>query len=243
MRVVSTIASILAALFITLPGSATAQEPDSEGSAETPSGDGRDEEARMLFEAGQTAFDEGRFSNALDYFEQAYLLSGRAELLYNVGVSAERLRNDERALSALRQYLEEAPDVENRRNIEARIAILEEGQAESPSPTTDSGIGAGPWILAGAGAVFVIAGSALVATAISHRNRVENSEAGSMWSDVESSADKVGPFSGIGFAALGLGAGMVTGGLLWWALGRDSGDEDRPQVAIGVGHISVQGSF
>lgn len=224
----------------------TTTEEETEEEAEAPASDGRDREARMLFEAGQTAFEDGRFSNALDYFERAYELTARPELLYNVGVSAERLRMDERAVSALRQYLEEAPNVENRSSIESRIAILERSQsapAETEADATSPGPGASPWILVGVGAAIAIAGGALVGAAMGHRNRVENSEAGSSWSEVEASAGQVAPLSGIGFATLGLGGAMVVGGLLWWGLASRSPDEEDTQVSFGFGSVAVRGSF
>jgi tetratricopeptide (TPR) repeat protein len=94
----------------------------------------RDQEARSLFEAGTYAMQEGRYEDALGYFERAYELSGRAPLLFNIGNMAERLRRDQQALEAYREYLRLAPAASNRTEVERRIEILE-GSVESSSPT------------------------------------------------------------------------------------------------------------
>src|SRR5262245_1460475 len=83
---------------------------------------GLDAEAHALYDAGEVAFHEERFENALDYFQRAYELSHRPELLYNVGTTADRLRHDEEALAAFEQYLAELPTTRNRGEVESRIA-------------------------------------------------------------------------------------------------------------------------
>lgn len=90
----------------------------------------RDREARSLFEAGRTAFEDGRFEDARSYFERAHELSGRAELLYNIGSAEDRLRHDEAAIEAFEGYLAALPDAANRTEVEARIAALRAAVAE-----------------------------------------------------------------------------------------------------------------
>lgn len=90
----------------------------------------RDDEARHLFEAGRNAYDDGRYQDALDYFQRGYELSGRAALLYNVGQAADRLRQDETALDAFKRYLADVPDAPNRLQVEERIRVLEQVLAE-----------------------------------------------------------------------------------------------------------------
>ena len=84
----------------------------------------RDQKARSLFEAGRTAFRDERFADALGHFRRAYELSRRAELLYNIGTSEDRLRHDEAALEAFEAYLAALPDAENRAEVEGRIELL-----------------------------------------------------------------------------------------------------------------------
>jgi hypothetical protein len=101
-----------------------------------------DRKARELFKQGRDAYEDGRYRDAWDYFRQAYLLSKRPELLYNVGQSADRLRMDREALEAFRLYLAKLPDAENRREVENRVRALEErlgteAGAAPPPPEED----------------------------------------------------------------------------------------------------------
>lgn len=101
---------------------------------------GGDAEARGLFMAAQVAFDEGRFESAVQYFLQAFRLSGRPELLYNIGNTYDRLQQPEEALRHFEQYLQQRPGAENERQVEARVRLLrqtlETRQAPSPSEAT-----------------------------------------------------------------------------------------------------------
>lgn len=99
--------------------------------SETPAQSESDRKARALFEQGRAAYDEGRYRDAWDYFRQAYLLSKRPALLYNVGQAADRLRKDREALEAFRLYLARMPQAENRREVENRVRALEEQLGET----------------------------------------------------------------------------------------------------------------
>jgi tetratricopeptide (TPR) repeat protein len=82
--------------------------------------------ARKVFAAGKAAFDIGNYDEALQYFQQAYELSGRPQLLYNIGQAADRLRYDETALKAFAKYLQSVPDAPNRLEVEQRLVVLQE---------------------------------------------------------------------------------------------------------------------
>ncbi|MBX3246001.1 MAG: tetratricopeptide repeat protein [Myxococcales bacterium] len=90
----------------------------------------RDEEARRLFQAGELAFDDARYDEALDLFQRSYRLSGRPALLFNIGQAADRIRRDEVALEAFERYLELRPDAPNRRQVEVRVEALQRTVAE-----------------------------------------------------------------------------------------------------------------
>jgi hypothetical protein len=97
----------------------------------------RDKQARIEFEHGRKAFDEGDYRGAWGFFHNAYRLSGRAQLLFNIGQTADRLGKDNEALTAFRMYLERLPNAENKRDVENRIRALEERVAEAervPTP-------------------------------------------------------------------------------------------------------------
>lgn len=131
------------ALTFALVGSASAQEAEGSNAS--------DEEARALYQAGRVAFDDGRFADALGYFERAHELSGRPQLLFNIGSAADRLRRNAVALEHFEAYLEAVPDAENRRSVEARITLLrdalehgrEHGTAEDQVPTPEETAAAG----------------------------------------------------------------------------------------------------
>jgi hypothetical protein len=105
--------------------------------ASTP--DPRIEEAKGLFTAGRAAFDAGRYADALRHFEQAYEMSQRAALLYNIGLAHDRLRSDEKALAAFEAYLAALPEAPNRAEVETRSQALRDAiardEAAAPVPT------------------------------------------------------------------------------------------------------------
>lgn len=85
----------------------------------------RTQRARASYDAGAQAFEEGRFSAALNRFSEAYELSSRAELLYNLGASHDRLGRRADAISNYTAYLEALPEASNRAYTEARVEILQ----------------------------------------------------------------------------------------------------------------------
>src|SRR5262245_42169971 len=78
----------LLGMVVHLPSTSIAQPPTSDS----------DREARVLYEYGSRAFDEGRFREALQHFQHAYDLSHRPGLLFNIGLTAEHLREEQVAL-------------------------------------------------------------------------------------------------------------------------------------------------
>lgn len=89
------------------------------------------EAARAAFRDGRIAFDRGRYAEALERFEHAYSLSGKSELLYNIGLAADRIREDERALEAFELYLKETPDSPERDQVRMRVVALREARARA----------------------------------------------------------------------------------------------------------------
>jgi tetratricopeptide (TPR) repeat protein len=90
-----------------------------------PPRDPREAQARALFEQGQAAYEEGRYEEAINAFEQAHALSARPLLLYNIANAQERLGLLREALENLRYYLEDAP-ADERPVLERRIRGLED---------------------------------------------------------------------------------------------------------------------
>ncbi|MDB4973091.1 MAG: hypothetical protein JWN48_1432 [Myxococcaceae bacterium] len=151
-----------------------------------------DAEARLLFDAGRIAFDTGRYSAALDYFERSYALSGRTELLYNLAVASERLRRDQQALEHYEAYLTRAPDSERAELVRSRIAFLRAARkttADAPSATTAAPLHASPperpleaapswrprvgWSLFGSGMAALTAGWASYGLAVAAAHKLD----------------------------------------------------------------------
>jgi hypothetical protein len=101
----------------------------------------RDVQARRLFEQGREAYSDGRYRDAWAYFHEAYQLSGRPELLFNIGQTADRLGQEGDALRAFSMYLERLPTAPNRKDVENRVRALRDRleasqQAQSHPPPT-----------------------------------------------------------------------------------------------------------
>ncbi len=145
------IALALSMMAVALSAPARAQDAEEVGS--------RDAEARSLFDAGMQAYAGGRYDEALRHFQHSYELSGRSGLLYNIATAAERSREDETALRAYEEYLEQEPDTRRREQVETRIRALRESIANRPPPAAPSSSisPVGP-ILLGVGGAAVVAG-------------------------------------------------------------------------------------
>jgi tetratricopeptide (TPR) repeat protein len=96
-----------------------------------------DREARALFEAGVEAYNAARYDRALDYFRRAHELSRRPQLLYNLGLAADRLGSAAVAIEAYERYLRELPNAAERDAVLERIERLRE--ATSPDATVVDG--------------------------------------------------------------------------------------------------------
>jgi tetratricopeptide (TPR) repeat protein len=116
-------------------------------SAQQQSGTQLDEAARLTFEEARGAFVAGEYERALGLFRQAYSLSARPGLLYNIAQTLDRLRRDAEALQTFREFLAAQPDTPNRGEVEARIRVLEQAVASGES----AGGGGGGEVVGGGG--------------------------------------------------------------------------------------------
>ncbi len=97
--------------------------------------------AREHFGRGNLAFDAGDYDRAADEFKQAYALSLRPQLLFNLAQAYRYGKDYEAALSAYERYLALEPNASNRDDVErfmARIreAMTEEGERPRPVEVT-----------------------------------------------------------------------------------------------------------
>lgn len=209
-----------------------------------------DREARGLFLAGEAAYDRGEFGAALDYFQRAFDLSQRPQLLFNVGLAASRAGDIARARAAFQRYLDEVPDAPNRGDVEARIAELEaEGpreqqsvaRAEPVAPAdAPSGPGPLPWIVVAGSGAIAIAGAVLLALAMSDIAAVEDAKVGADWDDVRNGYDRSPLMSGLGIGMIAAGAVGVGVGI---ALFASSGGDESAELAVGPSGVVLRGRF
>ena len=104
---------------------ALALPPQSAHAQANPGTSERDLQARRLFEQGREAYSDGRYRDAWAYFHEAYQLSGRPELLFNIGQTADRLGQEADAFRAFSMYLERLPAAPNRKDVENRVRALQ----------------------------------------------------------------------------------------------------------------------
>jgi tetratricopeptide (TPR) repeat protein len=89
--------------------------------------------ARAHFLLGRSHFDAGEFTKAAAEFEEAYRISQRPALLYNLYVAYRDAGDTANAARTLREYLAKEQNIENRPQLEARLVALERTPA---TPTT-----------------------------------------------------------------------------------------------------------
>jgi tetratricopeptide (TPR) repeat protein len=241
--------------WLALAGSALAQESSEEPSVESGESEpnSADARARQLFEEGEQDYTAGRFEEALEKFRQAYDLSGRAGLLYNVGLSAMNIGEDRQALEAFEAYLDGVENAPNRALVEGRITTLRrriaseeqeqrrltEAVARAAEGGSSPALG---WILTGTGAALAIGGGVLFALGLSDVSSVENADEGTPWSDLSGANDRAPIFTGVGIAAASVGVAVAALGLVLVATsGGPAEEEAEEEVSVGPGF--VRGTF
>ena len=112
--------------FLFVPAFASAQEDD-------------DARARRHFASGESYYEEGAYEDAVREFTQAYRLSHRPALLFNLYTAEERFGRLSDAATHLEQYLREMPpDLENRGLLESRLVNLRARITAEAAQTTQS---------------------------------------------------------------------------------------------------------
>jgi predicted DNA-binding protein YlxM (UPF0122 family) len=93
-----------------------------------------EERAKAHFLAGQSYYDQASYNDALREFNEAYRISKRPALLYNIARCHEALEQFPEAVQMLQRYLEEDPTTSDREAVETRIHNLKERQEHVPKP-------------------------------------------------------------------------------------------------------------
>jgi hypothetical protein len=160
-----------------------------------------DQQAHVHFDSGHLHFERGEYPEALSEFVDAYDLSHRAPLLFNIYLTLERLGRWGEAADRLSAYLSSDVEIDptERTNLESRLANLRTRAAEAaatpestpaPTPPPDSGglheLGIGGVIALGVGAASLIGFGIAGGLALSEDSRLANTcgrNAGSFCSD------------------------------------------------------------
>lgn len=96
--------------------------------------DPNEERARELFQNGALLYEEGRYEDAIIAWQEAYRLSERAELLFNIANAQERIGRYQDALDTLSRYRAYAA-ADEREALDRRIRNLERRLAETATTT------------------------------------------------------------------------------------------------------------
>jgi tetratricopeptide (TPR) repeat protein len=219
---------------------------------------GENEDARRAlaafwFEQGRSQVDREAFGEAESSFACSEAIIAHPSTLYNLARAAEWAGDLDTALTALREYLETAPDAENRDEVEelvvgiaARIDERDNPPPPPPPPPPPNGHGvdgqriAGWVAVAGAGA-SAAAGVTLGGFAGAEQQKIDHAADGVPWSLIAGhEADRDDYLIGMG-ACFGVAAAAALTGVLLLVL-----DEDEPVVDVaptaspdGVGLVLV----
>jgi tetratricopeptide (TPR) repeat protein len=225
-----------------------------------------DQRARDLFVKGDAAYAEARYEDALASFQQAYDLSGRPQLLFNIANALERLGRIREAVDALERYLA-AGKVKDQQVVQARLANLKKrveeqdreeakkaqeeeerrrrDEARPPPPPPEEKPQILPWVLIGGGGVLVVTGGIFGVLTLGARSDAKagctDSPSGHLCDESASSALSREKTFGI-IADVSVLAGLVAGGVGAYLLFTH---EKKPaaQVVVGDRGIGVVGNF
>jgi tetratricopeptide (TPR) repeat protein len=253
-------ATILLAAPVAAQDAPPADPPEEDAAA-------RDARAREHFQGGAEALGQGRYEFALAAFQEAYRLSQRPGLLYNIALAHDRLRQDREALDAYERYLAEAGEIGNRAEVERRVDVLRRtlatseqsaqteatesaGGAESgtvslvetttAAPADDGGTDLLPWVVIGASGAVAITGAVLFIVGRGDSANVEDAPPGSSWSEYEAASDRGGLFQTLGVVAMAAGLAGVAAGVGLLVLG---GQDDEAEVYLAPFGAGMRGRF
>lgn len=211
--------------------------------------------ARVFYENGVQLYEEGLYEQAILAFQEAYALTERAPLLYNIASCYERLERWQEAIDTLNTYrvyakaedrekLEQRIDELERRRAEAEAARLAEPEpppvepppADPPTeppatPETDTDRRIAPWVLVGAGGAAGLGfGTVATVTFIQSRPFIEAGD--------QASWEALRPLNNRSFVGAMVGGGIALTGLIWALL-----PPATPASAVSVGPGTIQVRF
>jgi tetratricopeptide (TPR) repeat protein len=250
---------LLAGLFAAAPAHAQTSDPVAE------------ERAKELYENGRILYEEGRYEEAILAWEEAYSISKRARLQFNLANAHERLGNLKKALDALYAYQAFAK-AEERELIERRIRTIEDRMAtEAPDPVPQpvpvvgpqpvpepaprpprerGGVNVPAIALIGVGAAAIGTGAVFGASSSSAKGRALDlcvDSGGDLLCPAEADADLKSHRSKALLADIGFAAGALAGGtgvaLLAIGGGKKTDNAPSATLRLGLGRLGLTGRF
>jgi len=106
--------------------------------------DAQIEAAKEHFQRARRLYDVGRYEEAVEEYQQAYLNVEDPAFLYNIAQAYRLAEKPDQALRFYKNYLRRAPNAPNRADVEQKIADMrvaieeQEASATAPPPPTDS---------------------------------------------------------------------------------------------------------
>lgn len=220
-----------------------------------------DTEARRAFRVAEAHYDNGEFEEAAAGFEEAYRLSGRPQLLYNLYLAYRDAQDTPRAIEALARYLERVPDAPLHDQLRARLermraAVAEEGDPVAaqpePQPPPDDRIdeaGSGTslpipaLVVAGAGALLLAGGAVTGVMTASKQSELEEGCPTRMGCDpaLEDTRDSGEALALVTDVLLVTGIAAVAVGATLLVLGQGE-RSDGPTASVGCGLDGCAGS-
>lgn len=216
------------------------------------------ERALSLFQESADHYRAGRFGVAAELLREAYDLHPEPVLLYNLGRALDGMGEFQEAIQAYRDYVEAAPDAEDRGAVERRIQTLEsyletgEEPAAPPPPEsappststtyTDTGPSPVPFVIAGVGAAGIGVGAVLGLMAQSAHDDAVADDVNLTAAEKAEKADNLAAGANIAFVAGGI---LLAVGAAWAVieLTGDSGERESLSLRFGPGHIALDGRF
>jgi hypothetical protein len=213
-------------------------------------------EARRLYAEGKAEYAQGHYAEAIALFERSYALSESSALLFNMA-QAHRLAGPAHcsdAVALYKSYLAAEPAVENRKEVEERIAELGDcsGQKEPETPAASPlvpsmtvpapakerrgppaaprrSLPTGPVLVTGAGSALLVAGGVLYARAWAKHHEAERRcpcypGTYSTWEVL----------TNVSYALMAVGGATLAGGVTWWVVGEPSKDGPPSRALLGV---------
>jgi tetratricopeptide (TPR) repeat protein len=228
------------------------------------------EQAKVKYEEGKGHFKGGKYEEALAAFTEAYNLSNKPDLLFNLGVCSEKLGQNKKAIAYYELYLEENPEATDREDVSKRLEALKASQEQpdepvepaepeptpAPPPPADDELIVEedeeteifwPGLVIGLGGLVLATGTLTAIMAYNSYGDLEDTCSPDCSNDKVSKVESKALAADIQFA---VGGAVVAAGVIWWLTADDgeaevqvAGVEAAPLVLPGGGGLMLEGEF